>query len=69
MKTCDVLVTDPSQRGTLEHNNELIIFACEGSDNLDYILHDGYKLYIDGELAERQIANKLFNTEAKNETK
>jgi len=52
-KTHDIIVTDPTKRGTLEHNEELIIFACESSDDPDYILYDGYKLYIDGEEAIR----------------
>lgn len=61
----DIIVTDPKRRGTLEHNGELIIFACEVSSSQDVIMADGFKLYIDGELAEKQVAQKLFNKEIK----
>jgi hypothetical protein len=57
----EIIITDPKQRGTLEHNNELVIFMGLCETNQDIVLHDEYKLYINGELAVKDIAEKTFN--------
>ena len=57
----EILITDPRNRGTLEHDEELIIFMGLCSTDQEIVLQDGYKLYIEGELAISDIAEKLFN--------
>jgi hypothetical protein len=57
----EIIITDPKRRGTLEHNNELIIFMCKLNSDQDIVLADGFNLYIDGELGKKDIAEQIFN--------
>jgi len=57
----EVIITNPKKRGSLEHNNELIVFMGLCDTEQDVVLHDKYKLYVNGELAIKDIAEKTFN--------
>jgi len=57
----EVVLTDPKRRGTLEYNNELIIFTSQVIEDQSIISYDDFNLYVDGVLTEKDIAQHLFN--------
>lgn len=46
---------------TLTYNDEDLIFCCDGEFEKDCISHIEYNVYINGELAQSDIAERSFN--------
>ena len=60
-KAWQIIVTKKGKPNTtLTYNDEDLIFCCDGEFSEESISHVDYNIYVDGELAERDIASRLF---------
>ena len=61
-KEWQIIVTKKGKpETTLTYNDQDLIFCCDGEFYEESISHIGYNVYVNGELARRDIASKLFN--------